>query len=57
MADKFRKVVAVIKASTITEISAETDDDCPKTYEQVMASKDKHKWLAAMQDELQLQGE
>ena len=51
MAEKFRKVAAV------TRHTAETDDDCPATYEQAMASRDQHKWLAAMQDELQSQEE
>ena len=55
MTDKFKKMAAVTKAAATTKVSADTYDDCPTTYKQAMASKDKPKWLAAMRDELNLQ--
>ena len=57
MANKFRKVAAVTQAAAATKFPIDTNDDCPKTYDEAMMSKDRHKWLAAMKDELQSQGE
>ena len=43
MADKFKKIIIIIKAAATTKISAKTDNNYLKTYKQAIIFKNKHK--------------
>ena len=43
MADKFKKIVIIIKTAATTKIFAKTDNNYPKIYKQTIISKDKYK--------------
>ena len=54
MADKFKKITAVTKAAATIKIPTNIYNNCPTMYEQTITSKDKFKWLAVIQDKLNL---
>ena len=43
MANKFKKIIIIIKTAATTKISIKTDNNYPKTYKQAIAFKNKHK--------------
>ena len=53
--NKFKKVTTIIKTAAIIKISAKTNNDYPKMYKKAIISENKHKWLIAIKDKLQLQ--